>query len=316
VVKQIGSGGQAKVYKVVRKGASTSNNTSQNRPNQDSLPQQPVGGLVPPREASINGDEEQKRAPLGNNPNELRARPSAFLGRKNEEKVFAIKVIVKSQLNMKAEFERKQLANEVRAQRALKLCGNTIKLHKLYESERYLNLLMEFQEGGTIGDILEEQKRLKEEDCRIIIAQILLSLDFMTRINLIHRDLKPENVLLNSKSKGVYDVRIADFGYSVQADSPQLQYEIEEDIICGTPGYIAPEAIEGYGYSHKSDIFAVGSILFNLLSLKNLFTGRDNKTVMTKNGECSLDHVDHLIRRSTPLARGLCKKLLSKDPQQ
>ena len=136
----------------------------------------------------------------------------------------------------------------------------------------------------------------------------------MNRIGLIHRDLKPENVLLNSKSKGVYDVRIADFGYSVKSESGQLGYEIEEDIICGTPGYIAPEALDGKGYSHKSDIFSVGSMLFNLLTLRNLFTGRDNKAVMAKNYECNLDHIDTYIRKCSPLARSLLKALISKDP--
>ena len=118
------------------------------------------------------------------------------------------------------------MINEIRIQRSLRLCGNTIKLFKIYESERYLNLLLEFQEGGTLGDLLENPTRLSEEDARLIIAQILLSLDFMNQIGLIHRDLKPENVLLNSRSKGVYDVRIADFGYSVKIESTQLGYEI------------------------------------------------------------------------------------------
>lgn len=96
-----------------------------------------------------------------------------------EGRVFAIKVIIKSQLINREYFEQMQMVNEIRIQRSLRLCGNTIKLFKIYESERYLNLLLEFQEGGTLGDVLENPTRLSEEDARIIIAQILLSLDFM-----------------------------------------------------------------------------------------------------------------------------------------
>ncbi len=48
------------------------------------------------------------------------------------------------------------MVNEIRIQRILKLCGSTIKLFKIYESDKYLNLLMEFQEGGTLGDLLEK----------------------------------------------------------------------------------------------------------------------------------------------------------------
>ena len=75
---------------------------------------------------------------------------------------------------------------------------------------------MEYQEGGTIGDKLKKQVKFSEEDAKIIIAQLLLTVDFMNRKGIIHRDLKPENILLNSKSKKNFDIRIADFGYSIQ----------------------------------------------------------------------------------------------------
>lgn len=148
------------------------------------------------------------------------------------------------------------------------------------------------------------------------MAQLLLSLDFMNQMSIIHRDLKPENVLLNSKDTGVYDVRIADFGFAIKADSKELGIEIEEDVICGTPGYIAPEALAGDGFTYKSDIFSLGSILYNILSLKNLFTGKDHHAVMLKNEECQLDHVEYHLRRHSPLARNLVMLLLAKDPSK
>lgn len=110
------------------------------------------------------------------------------------------------------------MINEIRIQRTLKHCGNTIKLFKIFESENYLNLLMEYEEGGTLGDILEQHIHLQEDNARIIIEQLLLTIDFMGRKGIIHRDLKPENVLLNSKAEGVYDIRIADFGFATTYD--------------------------------------------------------------------------------------------------
>jgi len=62
------------------------------------------------------------------------------------------------------------MVNEIQIQRALRLCGNTIKLLKIYESENYLNLLIEFQEGGSLGDILEKETKFSEEDARMIIV--------------------------------------------------------------------------------------------------------------------------------------------------
>jgi serine/threonine protein kinase len=62
------------------------------------------------------------------------------------------------------------MLNEIRIQRQLKLCGNVIKLIKIYESDNYLNLLMEYQEGGCLGDILEKQIKISEQNARLIIA--------------------------------------------------------------------------------------------------------------------------------------------------
>jgi calcium-dependent protein kinase len=57
---------------------------------------------------------------------------------------------------------------------------------------------------------------LAEEDARVIAAQILLVLDYMSRLNMVHRDLKPENILLNSKKEKDFDIRVADFGYATK----------------------------------------------------------------------------------------------------
>jgi serine/threonine protein kinase len=72
------------------------------------------------------------------------------------EKTYAIKVIIKDKLEKKDDQEKQQMVNEIQIQRSLKLCGNTIKIIKIYESEKYLNLLLEYMEGGTLGDILEK----------------------------------------------------------------------------------------------------------------------------------------------------------------
>ena len=130
----------------------------------------------------------------------------------------------------------------------LKQCGNVTKLLKIYETDKYLNLLLDYHDGGTLGNLLEKQTVISEADARMIIAQILLTVDFMCRKGMIHRDLKPENILIESLAGGgrSYDIRIADFGYAVFEESLKPS---DNDFICGTPGFIAPEAIEGKGYT-------------------------------------------------------------------
>lgn len=111
----------------------------------------------------------------------------------------------------------------------------------------------------------------------------------MSRMNIVHRDLKPENILLNSKRDKDYDIRIADFGYTtkIKKHKRDMQREsadscsalsdtsLDEKLVCGTAGYIAPEAIMGSGYNAKSDTFSFGSILFSILTLRNLFNATE-----------------------------------------
>lgn len=90
----------------------------------------------------------------------------------------------------------------------------------------------------------------------------------MARLGIIHRDIKPENILLNSKAEGVFDIRLADFGFSIILENgiEDTSGTSESKFVCGTPGYIPPEAIMGKGYSRKSDVFAAGSILYSILT--------------------------------------------------
>lgn len=111
----------------------------------------------------------------------------------------------------------------------------------------------------------------------MITEQLLLTIDFMRRKGIVHRDLKPDNVLLYSKEDGAFDIRVADFGYALKLKD---QGKMESQLVCGTPGYIAPEGISGKGFSNKTDIFSVGAILFNMLTLKPLFAGADYLELM------------------------------------
>ena len=83
-----------------------------------------------------------------------------------------------------------------------------------------------------------------------------------------------------------YDLRVADFGLSVFTKNDELLYHK-----CGTPGYVAPEMLKGKGYSYKSDIFSLGSLFFNLITGRYLFSGDNNHSVLIKNMECKIDHI-------------------------
>lgn len=102
--------------------------------------------------------------------------------------------------------------------------------------------------------------------------------------NIIHRDLKPENVLLSfDLDKKNPDAYIADFGFACE-----LQEHDESNEIYGTPGYLAPEVLRGETCTFKSDIFSIGSIIFNIVTGAYLFKGTSVKEVLYKNKKCDV----------------------------
>jgi len=108
------------------------------------------------------------------------------------------------------------------------------------------------------------------------MEQILLALDFFMIKKVIHRDIKLENVLIKSiEDNTAHEIRIADFGLAIFTPKDELVRHK-----CGSPGYVAPEVFTGRGYSYKADIFSLGSVLFNLLTGRYLFSGNNPEMLL------------------------------------
>lgn len=94
---------------------------------------------------------------------------------------------------------------------------------------------------------------------------------------------------------------------------------VDVKIVCGTAGFIAPECISGKGYTIKSDMFAVGSIIYSLFTLKNLFTATTQNLLMKANKACEFDipQLEYKLKDAGCSRSGanFIIQLLSKDPQ-
>lgn len=153
-------------------------------------------------------------------------------------------------------------------------------------------LVMEFIEGVSLGELIYEHAhsvRLKPELTLEIAIQICSALTEPHRLGVVHRDLKPDNIILMIRSDEQLDVKLLDFGVA-RIIEPNERLETSDTSrltatggIVGTPPYIAPELCESSRHvSAKSDLYAVGALLFELLTGVPPFQGRSTAEVLYK----------------------------------
>jgi serine/threonine-protein kinase len=144
---------------------------------------------------------------------------------------------------------------------------NIVTCHALEHTRTGRYLVMDYCEGGTLRSLMEEDIRLHPVQCLKLIADILAGLDHAHGRGIVHCDIKPENILLTLHPEG-WTARISDFGIA------RLNQEITKDGTgnTGSPAYMAPERFYGQ-YSHSSDLYAVGILLFELLTGYRPFSG-------------------------------------------
>jgi serine/threonine protein kinase len=160
---------------------------------------------------------------------------------------------------------------------------NCLKMYEIYESSKYLHLLLPYLEGGELFERIKAKTLYKESDAIQVMKLLLSALEYMAFQKIVHRDLKPENLLLAKKGDDSSLV-IADFGLAAYiTEEEKLLYQR-----CGTPGYVAPELLEDKGYDTQADMFSAGVIMYVMLTGKQLFTGKITEEVLDKNEKCEL----------------------------
>jgi serine/threonine protein kinase len=128
--------------------------------------------------------------------------------------------------------------------------------------ERLLYFVMEYVEGTDVAQMVVSQGRLQPDHALAIIAHVCDALAYAHANGVIHRDIKPANVLISRSGH----VKVADFGLAKGGEDARLGLT-RSNVALGTPDYVAPEALMiGMEADHRCDLYAVGVMLFNLLT--------------------------------------------------
>ena len=133
-------------------------------------------------------------------------------------------------------------------------------------------IVMEFIEGTTLADHIRSRSPFPQARKLEIIEHLSSGLDYAHDEGLVHRDVKPANIMIGLD--GV--VKILDFGIARVTDSGLTQ----AGVMMGTPNYMSPEQVEGKEVDRRSDIFAVGLVLYELLAYQQAFAGETAHVVM------------------------------------
>jgi TolB-like protein len=137
---------------------------------------------------------------------------------------------------------------------------NVCRVHDLHNENGRILISMEYLEGESLRDRLRRAKTLPLDECLQIAHQMMDGLEEAHRHNIIHRDLKPENVLIQPDGT----VKLMDFGIARLAARPRGPTRTSN--LEGTPIYVAPEAVFYLQFDARTDIYALGIILYELIS--------------------------------------------------
>ncbi|XP_026133075.1 serine/threonine-protein kinase BRSK2-like isoform X2 [Carassius auratus] len=181
---------------------------------------------------------------------------------------------------------------------------HVLKLHDVYENNKYLYLVLEHVSGGELFDYLVKKGRLTPKEARKFFRQIISALDFCHSHSICHRDLKPENLLLDERN----NIRIADFGMaSLQVGDSLLETS------CGSPHYACPEVIRGEKYDgRRADVWSCGVILFALL-VGALPFDHDNLRQLLEKVKSGVFHMPHFI---PPDCQALLRAMIEVNPEK
>ena len=140
-------------------------------------------------------------------------------------------------------------------------------------------LVMDLLEGESLGAVIEREAPLSAERVRFIATQILSALEAAHARGVVHRDLKPDNVFLTSVS-GVADlVKLLDFGIARLVEDADQKMTATGQVL-GTPAYMSPEQARGRPVDARSDLYAVGVVMYEALSGRMPVSGSNYHELM------------------------------------
>lgn len=130
-----------------------------------------------------------------------------------------------------------------------------VNLIESFKDETHLYLVLELVQGGEVFRLIREEKVFPNDVALFYTTEIICALEHLHKNNVAYRDLKPENLLINEDGH----IKLTDFGFAKKIEDKSYT-------LCGTPEYLAPEIILGQGHNWGVDWWALGVLIYEMLS--------------------------------------------------
>jgi len=221
--------------------------------------------------------------------------------KKDTDKIYAMKVLKKSQL-----VARKQVAHTQTERKVLEEIDHPfiVSLRYAFQSPDKLYMIVDYFTGGELFFHLRTGGAFSEERGRFYAAEMSLALVCLHQHNIIYRDLKPENVLLDGEGH----IKLTDFGLSKDSIvGNQLTHTF-----CGTPEYLAPEVIHGIPYGKAVDWWSLGTLTYEMLTGLPPFYNENLHVMYEKIIKAKLEFPSYLSAK----ACDFLGKLLERNPKK
>ena len=223
---------------------------------------------------------------------------------------------------LKPEYARNSALN-VRFLREARAAGalshpNIATIYEVGEEEGIAYIAMELVEGQPLDNLLQANGRMPYERVLVLGQQLAGALAYAHRMGVVHRDVKPSNILLSNDGR---TAKLVDFGVA-RIDEPDPEgdnahlAQTQFGQMIGTPRYMSPEQALSLPVDHRSDLFSLGIVLYEMVTGKAAFPGIGLATLAIQIAQERVEPIERSATDCPPGLRFIIDKLLSKKPEQ
>jgi eukaryotic-like serine/threonine-protein kinase len=174
-------------------------------------------------------------------------------------------------------------------------------------------MVMELCDGETLDSVIERRGAVGVSYACELLCQVLNALNAAHALGIVHRDLKPANVMVVHPHPEEPVVKVLDFGIAKGLERERADSE-ERGLVFGTPLYMSPEQAAGETVDHRSDLFAVGVILFELLAGRPPFSGNTPEILLANVLSRPPLPLTRFAKSAPPELEAVVNRAMSKDP--